>query len=183
VPPSAIKTIRDLIYWQYAKLIARSSGHEEDYGFIMSQFKKLQTGKIGWSGSIREYLRDKERDRVCIYCGSLEDLSIDHLIARNLGGQDIGDNAVLACRSCNASKGDKGVFEWFGLEHRNELPRIVEGKYLKLLCALHEKNGTLNKGVAELRELCGICRFPKLCKETKFTVYCLEGILLPARSQ
>jgi len=162
--------------------MARSSGHEGDYGFIMSQFKKLQTGKIGWSGSIREYLRDIERNRVCIYCGGQEDLSIDHLIAQNLGGPDIGDNAVLACRSCNSSKGDKGVFEWFGLERRNELPRIVEGKYLKLLYTLHEENGTLNKGVTELDELCKICRLPQLCKETKFTVYCLEGILTTKRS-
>jgi hypothetical protein len=181
MPPSAVKTMRDIIYWQYAKLMAKSSGHAEEYGFIMSQFKKLQTGRINWSGSIREYLRDKERDKACIYCGSHEDVSIDHLIAQNLGGPDIGDNAVLACRSCNSSKGDKGVFEWFGLDRRNELPRVVEGKYLKLLYALHEKKGTLDKGKSELKELCKICRLPQLCGETKFTVYCLEGILTKAQ--
>ncbi len=42
MPPSAIKTIRDLIYWQYAKLIAKSAGFEENYGFIMSRFQKLK---------------------------------------------------------------------------------------------------------------------------------------------
>jgi len=177
MPPPAVKTIRDIIYWQYAKLMAKSSGHEKDYGFIMSQFKKLQTGKISWSGSIREYLRDLERDKVCIYCGNKEDLSIDHLIPRSRGGPDIGDNAILACKSCNSSKGDKGVFEWYGLERRNEIPRVVEGKYLKLLYKLHEKNGTLNKGTATLAELCEICRLGDLCEETKFTVYCLEGSL------
>ena len=175
MPPSAVKTIRDIIYWQYSKLMGKSSGHEKDYGFIMSQFKKLQTGKISWSGSVREYVRDLERDKVCIYCGSEEDLSVDHLIPRSLGGPDIGDNAILACKSCNASKSNKGVYEWYGLERRNEIPRVVEGKYLKLLYKLHEKNGTLNKGVATTTQLCEICRLGHLCKETKFTVYCLEG--------
>ena len=175
MPPSAVKTIGDIIYWQYAKLMGKSSGHQKDYGFIMAQFKKLQAGKISWSGSIREYVRDLERDKVCIYCGSEEDLSVDHLIPRSLGGPDIGDNAILACKSCNASKSNKGVYEWYGLEHRNEIPRVVEGKYLKLLYKLHEKNGTLNKGVATTTQLCEICRLGHLCKETKFTVYCLEG--------
>ncbi|MCP8320958.1 MAG: HNH endonuclease, partial [archaeon] len=174
MPPSAVKTIRDIIYWQYAKLMAKSSGHEKDYGFIMSLFKKLQTGKIGWSGSIREYVRDLERDKVCIYCGKKENLSVDHLIPRSRGGPDIGDNAILACKSCNASKGDKGIFEWYGLDRRNEIPRIVEGRYLKLLYTLHEKNNTLDKGTGAIAELCEICRLGRLCKETKFTVYCLE---------
>lgn len=178
MPPSAVKTLRDIIYWQYAKLTAKSASHEKDYGFIMSQFKKLQTGTISWSGSIREYVRDLERDRVCIYCGSDEQLSIDHLIPRSRGGPEIGDNAILACKSCNASKGGKGVFEWYGLGHRNEIPRVVEGKYLKLLYKLHEENGTLNKGKATLAELCEICRLGQLCKETKLTVFCLEGSLM-----
>jgi len=178
MPPSAVKTIRDIIYWQYAKLMAKSSGHEKDYGFIMAQFKKLQTGKISWSGSIREYLHDLERDRICIYCGNKTGLSLDHLIPRHQGGPDIGDNAVLACKPCNSSKGEKGIFEWYGLERRNELPRVVEGKYLKLLYTLHEKNGTLDKGVATLDELCSLCRLGHLCPETKFTVYCLEGTLM-----
>jgi hypothetical protein len=57
MPPSAVKTIRDLIYWQYAKIISESAGHgKKNYGFIMSQFKKLQSGDIEWSGSIREYI-------------------------------------------------------------------------------------------------------------------------------
>ena len=177
MPHPSVKTIRDIIYWQYAKLMAKSSNHEEDYGFIMSHFKKLQTGKISWSGAIREYVRDLERDKVCIYCGSEKDLSVDHLIPRSRNDPDIGDNAILACRRCNSSKGDKGVFEWYGIERRNELPRIVEGKYLKLLYNIHKKNGTLNEGTSSLHKLCKICRLGHLCKETKFTVYCLEGTL------
>jgi len=163
--------------------MSKSSGHLGDYGFIMSMFKKLQSEQIKWSSSIREYIRDLERDKVCIYCSNPNDLSLDHLIPRSRGGPDIADNAILACRNCNSSKGDKGVYEWYGLERRNEIPRIVEGKYLKLLYALHEKQGTLNMRRSNLAELCRVCSQGRLCSESKLTVYCLESIMLkPASS-
>jgi hypothetical protein len=41
----------------------------------------------------------------------------------------------MACKACNSSRGDKGIYEWFELEGRNKEPRIVEGKYLKELYA------------------------------------------------
>jgi hypothetical protein len=158
--------------------MSKSSGHPGDYGFIMSMFKKLQSEQIKWSSSIREYVRDLERDKVCIYCSNPNDPSIDHLIPKSRGGPDIADNAILACKNCNSSKSDKGVYEWYGLERRNEIPRIVEGKYLKLLYTLHEKQGTLNMGRANLAELCRICNQGRLCSESKLTVYCLESVLL-----
>jgi len=158
--------------------MTRSSGHTGDYGFTMSMFKKLQSGRVKWSSSIREYIRDLEREKVCIYCTSSDDLSIDHLIPKSRGGPDIADNAILSCRTCNSSKGDKGVYEWYGLARRDEIPRIVEGKYLKLLYSLHEQRGTLNMGRANLSELCKTCNQGRLCPESKLTVYCLESVLL-----
>jgi len=178
MPPSAVKTVRDLIYWQYSKLISESAGYgKKNYGFIMDRFKKLQSGEINWSGSIREYIKELERENECIYCGNKTSLSVDHLIPKNRGGPDIGDNAVLACKTCNSSKCDKGVYKWYGLKRKDKLPRIVEGKYLKLLYDLHERNGTLDKGVDSLHELCDICEVGYLCETTKFTVFCLESVL------
>ena len=178
MPPKAVKTVRDLIYWQYSKLISESAGYgKKNYRFIMDRYKKLRNGEINWSGSTREYIKELERKNECIYCGSHEPLSIDHLIPKNRGGPDIGDNAVLACKTCNSSKSDKGLYEWFGVEKRDKLPRIVEGKYLKLLYELHERNETLNKGVDTIQELCDICEVGYLCDETKFTAYCLESVL------
>jgi hypothetical protein len=176
MPPSAVKTIRDVIYWQYAKLIAKSAGQDKKYGFIMDRFKKLQSGEISWSGSIREYIKEQEVSGQCIYCGSKKDLSVDHLIPRARGGPESGDNAVTACKSCNSSRGDKGIYEWFELDGRNKVPRIVEGKYLKELHALHERKGTLEVDRACLEKLCKECRPGYLCKETALTVYCLESV-------
>jgi hypothetical protein len=179
MPPKAVRTVRDLIYWQYAKLIAESAGYgkTKNYGFIMDRFKQLKSGDIQWSGSIKEYVKEREKTNECIYCGSKEALSTDHLIPKSRGGPDSGDNAITACKRCNSSKGDRGVYEWYGLERRNELPRIVEGKYLKLLYTLHEKEGMLDLDVKNLDKLCEICDIGKLCEERSLTVYSLESIL------
>lgn len=38
--PKAVRAVRDLIYWQYAKLIAASAGYgkTKNYGFIMDMY-------------------------------------------------------------------------------------------------------------------------------------------------
>ena len=67
------------------------------------------------------------------------------------------------------------TYEWFGLEKRNKIPRIAEGKYLKLVYSLHEHNGTLN--VSNVSILCPRCDLGNKCPEKqKLTVYCLEGV-------
>lgn len=178
MPPNAVKTVRDLIFWQYAKIISESAGAgKRQYAFVMDRFKKLQSGEIEWSGAIREYIREREMPNQCIYCSSTSDLSYDHLVARNRNGPDVPDNVVMACRSCNSSKSDKGVYEWFELDRRYEVPRIVEGKYLKLLHQLHSGIGTLDTDKKDLEKLCTGCELHYLCDGTQLTVYCLESIL------
>jgi 5-methylcytosine-specific restriction endonuclease McrA len=48
----------------------------------------------------------------CAYCGSTEDIEIDHIIPLSRGGKHEPDNLAPACRSCNRSKGAKLVSEW-----------------------------------------------------------------------
>jgi hypothetical protein len=183
MPPPAARTIKDLIFWQYAKIIA-DSAKVKNYRFVMDRFKKLQSGEIEWSGSIREYVRERESKNTCIYCGSTENLSVDHLIPRVRGGPDSGDNVVESCKSCNSSKGGKCLYEWWfesasnaKLSKLDRPPRIAEGKYLKLHYQLHEKNETLDVTKSDLSPLCDGCVVGHLCEDTKLTVYCLESIL------
>jgi len=183
MPPAAVKTVRDLIYWQYGKIISASAGAgRRQYAFVMDRFKKLVSGEIEWSGAIREYIREREIPNQCIYCGKRENLSYDHLIPVSRGGPDIPDNVVMACRGCNSSKGDKGIYEWYKLDRRYEVPRIAEGKYLKLLYDLHDRKGTLQVDRKGLEELCRDCEVGYLCEETALTVYCLESVLMKHRN-
>ena len=177
MPPPAVKTIRDLIFWQYSKIIAESAGMgKSNYSFIMDRFKKLQNNEISWSTSIREYIREKDEPNQCIYCGKKEKLTLEHILPLSRNGPDHPDNAVMVCKHCNSGKRDRRLFEWFGLNNRDGLPRIAEGKYLKLIYELHEQMGTLS---AKPIELCSRCDLGLKCPEKGvLTVYCLEGLFL-----
>lgn len=48
----------------------------------------------------------------CFYCGSLELITIDHVIAIARGGIDGIGNLVPACKSCNSQKQDLTIMEW-----------------------------------------------------------------------
>lgn len=179
MPPAAVKSIRDLIFWQYAKLIAKSAGIDER-AFQMSRFTSLRDGRIQWSSTIREWLREHEKPDECIYCGSRGDLTTEHILPRSRGGPDHPDNAIRVCITCNMKKGNKRLYEWMGLGHKDQVPRIAEGKYLKLLYELHEERGTLQIDKKDLTgNLCPACDMGDSCKDEgtvgKLTVYCLEG--------
>ena len=166
--------MKDLLYWQYAKIISISAGvGKTNYGFIMNRFKKLQSGDIQWSSSIREYVKEHEEPGQCVYCSASSGLTLEHMLPRARNGPDTPENAVWVCSSCNSKKGSKRLYEWYGLESRNTLPRIAEGKYLKLLYSLHEGKRTLDAIPTDLCPLCDLG--PKCPVERKLSVFCLEG--------
>ena len=45
----------------------------------------------------------------CVYCGSPNELTFDHLIPRRLGGKTHWNNIVAACSRCNLKKGGRLV--------------------------------------------------------------------------
>jgi len=151
-PPKMVNTIQDLIFWLYAELIARSAGFKDNYGFVMSRYKKLKSGEIEWSSSVRDFQKEWEKGKSCVYCGATKNLSLDHIIPISRGGidpliknlLDSSDNCVWACKKCNCSKGDRDVFEWYGKEKMDEIPKLVISKFLKLSYRLHETQGTLH---------------------------------------
>jgi hypothetical protein len=130
---------------------------------------------------MREWEREQELPKACVYCGWVPDLTTDHLIPRSRGGDDSADNVVLACQSCNISRGEKGIFEWLGLKEKDKLHRLVAGKYLKQLLTLHERVGTLEIHKNEIVQLCQKCLLPEICerwgKVKELTCFCLESIL------
>jgi len=181
MPPPYVKTIREEILYEYAKLISRSAYGTLQRGFITERFKKLRDGEISISGTIREWEREQELPKQCAYCGSIKDLTTDHLIPRSRGGDDSADNVVLACQPCNTSRGERGIFEWLGLREKDKLHRLVAGKYLKQLLTLHEQAGTLEIMKNQITILCEKCSLPKVCERWKtvreLTCFCLESIL------
>jgi len=141
----------------------------------------LRDGRITISGTIREFEAEHRLPHECVFCSTPTDLETDHLIPRSRGGTDSADNMVLACKKCNTSRGNKGIFQWLGLKKKDHLHRLVAGKYLKELLELHKARGTLDVRKEEIRQLCVQCGLGNVCREArtehKLTCLCLESIL------
>lgn len=74
--------------------------------------------------TIQQIKQIKNRDKVCVYCGSEKQLELDHIIPLSKGGEGIFYNFVLACRNCNSSKNAQEVFKWCK-EQKIKVPGIV----------------------------------------------------------
>lgn len=164
MPPKNIKTIRQLIYWEYAKLIAGSAvGDRKNFGFVMHTFKKLDSGQMAPSDILHENKMLVYCEKSCAYCNAqVAALQWEHIIPRSRGGPDSMDNMVLACKPCNLAKSDRDPFEWYGEDRQYEVPRLVLGKYLKLIFDMHDHAGSLdladlnNDGKLDIFDLCAV---------------------------
>ena len=61
-----------------------------------------------WRRKIKE-----EWDHKCAYCGSDQELTMDHVVPRSKGGTDFTKNAICACHKCNQSKSHTPWEEWY----------------------------------------------------------------------
>lgn len=169
MPDRDVKTIQDLIYYQYSKIIAKSAFASADgkdaknkhYGFIKKTFRELKTGVKSWSEITREDWQLVESEKKCIYCGSVIELNKEHIVPKSLRIKpECKDcdkiqsihNQVWACKKCNSSKSTKGLYEFFKIMYPTEkkfydrIPTLLEKKYLKTMYNCHECAQTLLKG-------------------------------------
>lgn len=61
-----------------------------------------------WRKDIKQSWGDK-----CVYCGSTENLTIDHVKPKTQGGKDEARNLVCSCLSCNHAKGSQQWLAWW----------------------------------------------------------------------
>ena len=186
MPPSAVKSVKDLIFWQYAKIIAESACiGKRDYGFVMAKFKQLRQGEIFWN-EIREYVKEKENKDECIFCGETKSLTLEHLLPQCFNGPDTEKNVVWICKSCDSSKGSRRLYEYWAIKAgveaaKYDVPRIAEGKYLKFAFETLKENGFLEIDVPSLSKICPRCDMKSLClkqeTEGKLSPFCIDGML------
>lgn len=72
----------------------------------------------------------------CAYCDCTEKLEQEHVIPVSKGGHYTVDNIIPACRSCNASKNNKSLEEWY-INHESYLEERLKAIYQYL--ELHQK--------------------------------------------
>ena len=61
-----------------------------------------------WRKKIKE-----QWDNSCAYCGSKENLTIDHVVPKSKGGLNCTKNVVCSCLQCNGSKADSEWKQWY----------------------------------------------------------------------
>ena len=79
----------------------------EEYLFNLYATSQSEAKRL-WRKQIKE-----SWDHKCAYCGSEEDLTLDHVIPQSKGGLDITRNVVCCCKSCNQSKGHEHWKLWY----------------------------------------------------------------------
>lgn len=92
-----------LLFKEKARLISKRVIRLVNYVRIPFNF-----GRDSYPTRALIYKRD---DHECQYCGSKNDLTIDHVIPRSKGGQDTWQNLVACCTKCNLKKGSKLLSE------------------------------------------------------------------------
>jgi ribosomal protein L37AE/L43A len=129
MPDRDVSTIQDIIYYQYAKIIARSAFGASDgkeakarhYGFVKQTLRDLKSGAKNWSEITREDWQLIESDPQCIYCGAEKDLTREHIVPRSLRINErcpVCDkiqgihNQIWACKPCNSAKGSRGLYSF-----------------------------------------------------------------------
>lgn len=138
--PRTFFTVRELIYWEYAKLISeRAVGDRQNYKFANFTYQKLIQGKANPSSILAENQQLFFMGDVCAYCGATGALHWEHIIPLSVGGPDTIDNMVRACGPCNLTKGARDPYQWYlgnKPEHGNkpeQIPRVVIGKFLTVV--------------------------------------------------
>ena len=165
-----LDTTGEVLHWSYANLAmahAAVSKRAESYGrkhyaIRARLYKGLRTGTMNVGP-----LADDERlkltlPQACAYCGGRQHLAADHIVPRDRGGADEGDNLIWACRGCNSSKGNKDLLAWY--ERRTEFPPLlILRRYVKLALEMCTVRGILDRPIVEAIDLpMEIGRVPQL---------------------
>jgi hypothetical protein len=158
VPKSELSTVREVLFWSYANLAMAHTAvdrKQEKYAAFNYMIRaKLFKGLIDGMMNIRTLFDDEKIKLLsgtrCSYCGSTENLALDHIFAKKLGGKDAGDNLIYACRSCNSSKGKKDMMEWMSCKNSFP-PLMVLRRYLKLVVSYCIENDLMECSVDEVK--------------------------------
>ncbi|MGA2478337.1 MAG: HNH endonuclease [Spirochaetia bacterium] len=165
MPDREVTTIEELIFYQYAKVMAHSAfgsdAKSQSYGFIKQSFRDLKEGRKKWSNITREDKQFIQTEKVCLYCGASQELQWEHVVPKSIlifekcssceRVQGI-HNQVWACPKCNHDKHDLGLYTYFqkrlprDKKFYDRIPPLLEKKYLKTIYFCHKCAGTLESG-------------------------------------
>lgn len=169
---SELKTVKDLIYYQYARIIARIQNETPDgigvklhhYGLVKSTFRSIKYNYKTWKEVISEdkaTLDGIVSEKKCAYCGNKDgELTWEQIVPKSFSLKpecttcenikEVQYNA-WTCSNCKPLKNKLGLYDFYRATNpENKLfydviPMMLEKKYLKTIYYCHECAGTLDK--------------------------------------
>lgn len=154
MPDREILCLLDLIYYQFAKILARNdpglrgldTAHRTHHDRVKDIFRDLKAGRKLWSEVTRG--NGADLDSTCAACSSRENLEMEYLAPPSVHIneqcsscptlQGPGNQAWM-CPACRARKGHLGLYEFFRSLLPDEdrfyrrIPPAVEKRYLKVI--------------------------------------------------
>ena len=93
-------TVRELIYWEYAKLVVgRAVGNRQQYAFVNHIYRQFCGQKMSPAAILVENKKLFIEADQCAYCGNSTDLQWEHIIPLAMGGPDNIDNLFIEYRN------------------------------------------------------------------------------------
>lgn len=78
----------------------------DEYLYNLESLSPQESRRL-WKQSIKDFWGE------CAYCGSKDNLTLDHIIPQSKGGEDRLCNVISACESCNLNKAHTNWLEWY----------------------------------------------------------------------
>ena len=151
-PQPEIKIVKDLIFWESAKVVASlvspESGNDD---LIAKNFMDLNTGQLAWKDIFEREIN--KIDRVCLYCGNMDKLYYQPIIPNRLCREAELYNMFYVCGECKKTKTYKDIFSLWGKTNKHEVLKIAMVRYLKMLYLCHECKESLNHELAGKNKL------------------------------
>ena len=154
------KTVGESLYWSYANLAMTWSFSQHDQLTLQKTDymirSKMYYGLLRGTLQLGSFLKDEKLKIAlagsCHYCGNDSNLSLDHLIPQFRNGEHSANNFVVACRSCNSSKGSLDFLEW--MAKKGGFPSLgVLRRYLKLAITYCVQNGLMQMPLERVGEI------------------------------
>ena len=158
------KNFGEYLYYAYANLqmlffaVKNNKRHYDQQCYMVraKAFKAYKEGKWKIHNLLEFNVAKIKHNDFCWYCEKTmnpEDLTKDHVFARSKGGDDNLDNIVMVCKSCNSSRGNMDLFEWYATVREEWPPINVAVHYLKNIFLYSVENGLMDKHAEELDQM------------------------------
>jgi hypothetical protein len=151
----------EYLYWSYANLqmlhyavSAEKRKYDRTCYMIRSKaFKAYKEGRWNIHDLLEFNVAKIQQNNYCWYCGKEMEsskLTKDHVFPRSKGGDNDMDNIIMVCKTCNSSKGNLDLFEWYA-EVRKEWPPLnILIHYLKNIFLYAIDHDLMDKHLEEL---------------------------------